>query len=113
MCIRDRNKIDSKINEIESNYKTEIQAVNESIEVISKNNVQSEYSNDKKLYSLEQNISSIRDELSLVKHQNVSHVTERIFMTRDTNNEIELETFNCDNRRAVSYTHLDVYKRQV
>ena len=56
-----QNKIDSKIHEIESNYKTEIQAVNESIEVISKNNVQSECSNDKKLYSLEQNISSIRD----------------------------------------------------
>ena len=39
-----QNKIDSKIHEIESNYKTEIQAVNESIEVMSKSNVQSELS---------------------------------------------------------------------
>ena len=41
----------------------------------------------------------MRDELSLVKNQNVNNATERIFMTRDTNNEIELETFSSENRR--------------
>ena len=94
-----QNKVDFKINEIENNCKTEIQAVNESIDVISKKSIQSEDSNDKKLYSLEQTISSMRDELSVVRNQSLNNVTERIFMTRDTNNEIELETFSSENRR--------------
>ena len=105
----------------------------------------------------------MRDELSLVRNQNLHNVTERILIARDANNEVELETFCSENRRVhpmqflnrvrefdrfngsswevklikilkcfkgnseiwaethrneweryepVSYTHLDVYKRQ-
>ena len=87
MCIRDRNidehknNTDLKINEIENTCKTEMQALNESIRVITKNSIQSECSNDKKLYSIEQSISSVKDELSLVINQKLSNVTEHILLS--------------------------------
>ena len=48
----------------------------------------------------DRNISSVRDELSLVRNQNLHNVTERILIARDANNEVELETFCSENRRV-------------
>ena len=95
-----KNNVDLKINEIENTCKTEMQALNESISVITKNSIQSECSNDKKLHSIEQSISNVKEELSLVINKKLSNVTERVLITRDVNNEIELETFCSENRRV-------------
>ena len=56
--------------------------------------------------------------------KNLIVLLSKIVITKDMNNDIDLELFNCENRgvhpmqflnrvKAVSYTHLDVYKRQV
>ena len=71
-----KNNTDIRISEIENTCKTEIQALNESVNVITKNSIQSECINDKKLYSIEQSISSVKDELSLAINQKLNNITE-------------------------------------
>ena len=66
-----KNNVDIKVNEIESTCKTDIQSIQETVDVI-------EHVNHNKFESIEQNISSVKDELSLVINQKLSNVTERM-----------------------------------
>ena len=126
MCIRDRcveveSKCISKINEHNNAIEIKImevenvckQSVQESVGAMSKHNLQYEIKNDNKLKVIEQDIIEIKDELHVAVSQNLNSVADQVLYTREAKDDIELEQFNCDNRRVpVSYTHLDVYKRQ-
>ena len=94
MCIRDS----SKISEIEDSYKTEMQSLQNTVEKINKNSIQSECVNNSKFMLIKQSVSNVKDELSGAISQKLNNVTEQILITRDVNNDIELESFSCDSR---------------
>ena len=59
-------------------------------------------------------LTSVKNELRGEINKNISSINDRVIVTRDFYNEIELENFSHENRVIpVSYTHLDVYKRQL
>ena len=45
---------------------------------------------------IEQSIIEVKDELHVAISQKVNNITERVIVTRDVNNDIELEPFSCD-----------------
>ena len=47
---------------------------------------------------IENNLMRVRNELRVEIHKKVNGVTERVIVTRDLYNEIELENFNHENR---------------
>ena len=95
---------DSKISEINTNYKTEIQLLHDTVKTINQNSVQSKYENNSKFTLIEQNINSVKDELSGEINKKLTGLTERILITRDINNEIELESFSSKSRTCLLYT---------
>ena len=72
----------------------------ESVGVINKHNLQYANKCDDKFSMIEQNIIEIKDELHVAVSQNLSSVAERVLYTREARDDIELEQFNCDNRRV-------------
>ena len=86
-----------KINEIESNCKTEIQAIQNTVNTIDKNNKQFECLNNDKFVLMEQSIVNVKDELNVAINKKLSSVTEQIVITKDMNSDIDLELFNCEN----------------
>ena len=121
MCIRDSTNTVSQIEEINKNIKkcevhtdnklseisvsceTEIQLLHDTVKNINQKCIQSECSNDRKFNLVEQNINSVKDELQVAISQKMNNITERILVTRDVNNDIELESFSHDSRGGTPY----------
>ena len=102
-CAVDKIKIcetntDFKINEIESNCKLEIQAIQDTVTVMDKRNTQLECLNNDKFVLIEQNIVNIKDELNVTISKKLNNVAEQVVITRDMSIDIDLELFNCENR---------------
>ena len=93
--VRDKIKIyetntNLKIHEIESTCKIEIQAIQDTVNVMDKRNIQFECSNNDKFVSIEQSIVNVKDELNVAISKKLSNVAEQVMITRDMNIDIEL-----------------------
>ena len=60
--------------------------------------VQFESQSNSKFVSIEQSINNVKEVLNLAISQTFSSVNERIVITRDNNNDLDIESFNCDSR---------------
>ena len=84
-CENNTVKKISEISKINTSYKTEIQLLHDTVKTINKNCIQSECVNNGKFNLIEQNINSVKDELSGEINKKLTGVTERILVTRDVN----------------------------
>ena len=65
---------------------------------MNKHNLQCKSIHDNKFKLMEQSIVEVKDELYVAISQKVNNIAEQVVFTRDANNDIELESFSCDNR---------------
>ena len=65
---------------------------------MNKHNLLCENIHDSKFKSIEQSLGEVKDKLQVAISKKVNDVAERVVYTRDANNEIELESFSCDNQ---------------
>ena len=74
-----------KINEIESTCKIEIQAIQDTVNVMDRCSMQFECLNNDKFASIEQTIVNVKHELNVVISKKLNSVAERVVITRDMN----------------------------
>ena len=72
--------------------------------MINEASIQSERVTNNKLNLIEQKLINTKDELSGEISKKLNSVTERILITREVNNNIELESFSCESRGCLLYT---------
>ena len=99
MCIRDRNieTIDKAISEHEINTSNELITIRNKIKEINDSNILANSDIYNKCTLIEGSLSCVKDELRGEINKKLTGVTERVLITRDLHNEVELEASCCEN----------------